>query len=259
MKNDLFEELKINKQADTACNPLDIDVQRIRQKTYKKLNSAYIERKSNIMKSKRKIFAVAAAAAVALGITAFAATGVVSQWFSSSSSIPDYHSLPTAERVVKDIGYEPILINTFENGYSFKNGRIVSNSLADENGNPTEKFKSVSFDYIKDGDTVYFSQDKYSSERKPEGDIISNVNGTDIYYFSYTDKFVPADYKLTEEDKKAEARGELVFSYGSDSVEISKIQSVSWSDGEMHYQLMQMDGKLSANELAAMAEDAIKG
>ena len=49
-----------------------------------------------------------------------------------------------------------------------------------------------------------FAQDKFDSKTDLEGDIIKTENNTDIYYYSYTNKLVPPDYKLTDEDKKAE-------------------------------------------------------
>ena len=258
-KNDLFEELNIDKEQNDFCSPLDIDIRAVKQNVNAKLDSAYTERKSYTMKSKKKISLIAVAATLALGITVFAAGGIVSTWFSSSSSTPDYKSLPTAEQVTKDIGYEPVLIDTFENGYAFKNGSIVKNNLADENGNSIEKFKSVSFDYEKDGDIVVFAQDKFNSEMKLQGDVIKTVKDTDIYYYSYTNKSVPAEYKLTDDDKKAEESGELVFSYGAEKVEIKNVQSVTWIKDGTQYQLLQIDGKLSADELSDMAEEVISG
>ena len=88
------------------------------------------------------------------------------------------------------------------------------------------------------------------------GEAVSSINDTDIYYYSYTNKFVPADYKLTEADKKAEENGELVFSYGASEVKISKIQSVTWRKDGLQYSLMQIDGALSAAELSDMAKEA---
>ena len=108
------------------------------------------------------------------------------------------------QQVKKDIGYDAVLISEFENGYAFKDGSIVNNDLADEDGNSVEKFKSVSFDYEKNGDTVIFSQDKFNSKIDMDGNVIKTVDGADIYYYSYTNKIVPADYKMTDEDKKAE-------------------------------------------------------
>ena len=223
----------------------------------KKVKKANYRKEGHYMKSKKKISLIAIAAALALGVTVFATSGIVTTWFSSSSSIPEYKSLPSAEQVKSDIGYEPVLIDTFENGYTFKEGSVINNNLADESGNSVEKFKSVSFEYEKNGDRVIFSQDKFNSESGTEGEIISTVAGTDIYYFSYTNKFVPPDYKMTDEDKKAEENGELVFSYGSSKVEISEVQSVTWRNNGILYQLLQIDGNLSADELVSMAEEII--
>ena len=223
-KNDLFEEFNIDKNG----GPPDIDINAIKRRVNAKLESAYTERKSVTMKSKKRISFIAIAATLALGITVFAVNGVVSTWSSSSSSAPDYTSLPTEQQVMKDIGYETVLIDSFENGYTFKDGNVVNNNFKDENGGSVEKFKSVTFDYEKDGDKVIFSQDKFNSEMSMAGDVIKTVNGTDIYYYSYTNKVVPSDYKLTDEDKKAEENGELVFTYGSSEVEIKQVQHVSW-------------------------------
>ena len=84
------------------------------------------------------------------------------------------------------------------------------------------------------------------------------VDDVDVYYYSYTTKLVPSDYKITDEDKKAEENGELVFSYGSSEVEIKEVQSVSWKKDGMYYQLLQIDGNLTADELTEMASEVIK-
>ena len=88
--------------------------------------------------------------------------------------------------------------------------------------------------------------------------MVATVDGVDVYYHSYTNKVVPPDYKLTEEDKKAEESGELVFSYGSSEVEIIEVQSVSWKKDGIYYQLLQIDGNLTADELTEMASEVIK-
>ena len=70
---------------------------------------------------------------------------------------------------------------------------------------------------------------------------------------------MPANYKMTDEDKKAEENGELVFSYGStDMVEVLTISSVSWQNGNIHYSLMQMGGSLTKEQLVDMAKEAIR-
>ncbi len=257
-KRNLIDELNIKGYTDNTSCALDISVEKIKNMVNNRIDSAPTERMLKLMKSKKKMALIAVAATLVLGITGFAASGIISQWFSSSSAIPDYDSLPTAEQVKKDIGYDAVLIESFENGYTFDNGNIINNNLTDENNNSIEKFKSVMFRYEKDGDVVNFSQDKYDSDMETVGDVVATVNGVDIFYPSYTNKIVPSDYKMTEEDKKAEANGELVFSYGSSKVEIKEVQSVLWSEGGIQYSLMQIDGKLSADELVEMAKEIIE-
>lgn len=256
-KRNLFEELNIKGQDEYVNGALDIDIQNVKQRVHSAADSAYTERKPMIMKSKKKYLAIAAAAVLTLGITAFAANGMIANWFSSSSSKPEYTSLPTVQQVTKDIGYTPVLIDSFENGYVFKSGSVVNNNLTDKDGKSIERFKSVSFDYEKNGDEVIFAQDKFSSETEPTGDVVGTVNGAAVYYYSYVNKSVPADYKLTEADKKAEADGKLVFSYGSPNMKIQTIQSVTWLKGGMQYQLMQISGKLTADELFEMAKEVL--
>ena len=170
-RKNLLKELGIQKQADTSCNALDIDTENIRQRVYAKLDFADTERKQTTMRSKKKILPLLIAATLTIGVTAVAATGKISMWTGSSASRADYTSLPTSEQVTKDIGYRPVLIDTFENGYCFKEGNIRKNSFKDGNANVIEKFKSVSFDYQKNGDVVSFEQQKFNSKLTPSGDI----------------------------------------------------------------------------------------
>ena len=169
-------------------------------------------------------------------------------WIGSSASRADYTSLPTVEQVTKDIGYRPVLIDAFENGYCFKKGNIMKNSFKDDNASVIEKFKSVSFDYQKNGDVVSFEQQKFNSKLISPGDIIATVNGTNLYYVHYINKVVSDDYELTEQDKKDQTSGKVVFSYddSASQIEVSQVQSVNWNKDGIQYDLLQIDGKLSA-------------
>ena len=151
------------------------------------------------------------------------------------------------------------MIDTFENGYCFKDGNIVKNSFKDDNANVIEKFKSVSFDYQKNGDVVSFEQQKFNSKLTPAGDIIATINGTNMYYVHYINKVVSDDYELTEQDKKDQASGKVVFSYDDSvsQIEVSQVQSVNWNKDGIQYDLLQIDGQLSAGELADMAREVI--
>ena len=215
-------------------------------------------KKENGYMSKRKLIIAAAAALTVICAAAYAAGGRAVSWFSSSSSKPDYRMLPTAEQCEKDVGFVPILVNSFENGYTFRDGSIVDNNLKDEGGSSVEKFKSFDFRYEKDGDVVYFDQGKYDSDL-PENSDTLNIgicdDGVKFEWHSYKNKVVPADYQLTEEDKRAEANGELVFSYGGDEVKVQTVNMVSWEKDGVRGSLMQMNGKLSRDELSRMADE----
>ena len=257
-KRNLSKELKVPGIGDSIHRPRRIDTQKIKHMVHNSIDSSDSERKIKVMKSKRKIFVIAAAAALVLGVTAFASSGIVKTWYGHSWGIPEYTSLPTAEQCVDKVGYTPVLIDSFENGYAFRSGTVVSNDLRDEGGNSIEKFKSLSFSFEKDGASVELSQQKYNTERDPSGDVIAAVNGVELYYAAYINKLVPPNYKMTAEDEKAEESGELVFSWGSDQVENNKVQSVSFEKDGIDYQLMQRDGKLTADELAQMAKEMIE-
>lgn len=209
------------------------------------------------MKYKKKIAVAALAAAMILGTAAFASSGLIASRYASSSSIPDYKTLPTAQECTHDVGYSPALIQTFENGYTYESGSIVKNNLKDEDGNSVEKFKSFCFRYSKDDDKFDLAIDKYSSYVQHNSDIVSNINGIDVYYNSYMNKLVPGDYELTDEDKKAEENGELVFSYGIDDIRISKVQNLYWDVNDMHYCITQIDGKLTQEDLIQIANEII--
>ena len=216
------------------------------------------EKKEYGTMSKKKICLIAAAAVLVMGFSVYAGSGIVSSWHSGSSSKPDYKQLPTEEQCIEDIGYAPVLIEEFENGYEFSGGHIVSNSLNDDNNNAIEKFKSISAEYSKDDDEVILSAMKYETKQPQEGDIIGSFNGCDLYYINYTNKFVPPGYEMTEEDKKAQETGEIVFSVGSNEVNISEVQGLSWEVDGIHYNLTQIDGDLDKDGLVEMAEEIIE-
>lgn len=247
---------RFEKKSSMQC-VLDADISVICDKVKCHIQSSENERKVCIMTHKTKIALVAICATLILGITAFAASGIITTWYSSSSPADEFYELPESEKLVDEIGYEVVLIEEFENGYEFKRGHVVNNRLADDGNNTVEKFKSTSFYYEKAGDRVIYSQDKFASDVPFDGDMVHSENGVDIYYNTFVNKFVPTDYELTEEDKKAEENGELVFSYGTDTVEIITVQSVGFEKDGIRHSLMQMDGKLSREELVAMAKEII--
>lgn len=206
-----------------------------------------------VINYKKAIAIIAVAATFLLGSTAFAC-GVLDGWFSHSDK--EYYELPTEQQFVEDVGYAPVLIQEFENGYAFINGYVVDNERADSETALVEKFTSAMFEYEKDGDIVFFAQEKFDAAQ-PQGTLVDSFAGVDIYYFGYMNKIVPADYQMTEADKMAEEKGELVFTWGSDSVQTMEVKSLTWMRDGILYNLLQTGGELDAEELVSMAKEAI--
>lgn len=236
---------------------LDAEVSVICDKVKCHIQSSKNERKICIMTHKTKALLVAVCAMLILGITAFAASGIITTWYSSSSLVDAFYELPESEKLADEIGYEVVLIEEFENGYEFNRGHVVNNRLADDNNNTVEKFKSTTFYYEKDGDRVIYSQDRFESDVPFDGSMVCSENGVDVYYNTFVNKFVPGNYELTEEDKRAEANGELVFSYGASEVGIITVQSVGFEKDGVRHSLMQMDGELTKENLVEMAKEII--
>ena len=133
----------------------------------------------------------------------------------------------------------------------------MNNEVYDDAGDMTDTFKSAIFNYEKDGDEVIFSQDKAQSGISPQGSVVADAEGCKIYYHSYKNMVVPEDYALSAEEKAAEEKGDVIFSYGSDEVMEYTVQSVQWLDDGVQFMLMQMNGMLTADELVDMAKEAI--
>ena len=63
--------------------------------------------------------------------------------------------------------------------------------------------------------------------------------------------------KAALEDKKAEESGELIFSYGSDEVELHQVASVMWRMNDLNCSLLMMDNDIEQSELLTMVQEII--
>ncbi|WP_291579727.1 hypothetical protein [Clostridium sp. UBA6640] len=217
-----------------------------------------MENKTSYKKASfRKRTMVALVAAMVVGTTVFAA-GKITSITSHGSNIPTYTTMPTEEKVKKDLGFNPKLVKEFDNGYIFKGGYTTDNNHEDNKGNSVLKTKSLIFAYEKENDkvTLFMDEEKLGEELEKEK-IVDNYNGIDLYYNSYANKYVPADYEKTEQDKQDEASGKYVFGYGSDKVEISHSQHLSWVQDGIHYSFLAVDSEISQDELVKMVHQFI--
>lgn len=219
------------------------------------------DREAVFMKTKKfKAVAIIAAAVVTLG----AATGVMGHYLLGSRSghgsiFPDYTSMPSAETLKKDVGFEAEMPEEFSVGYTFKEAGIMDNEDFDTAGNIVESFKSVHFNYLKDSDriSIYVDAAENGGNSDP-ANLAEEYNGVSIYYRSYVNKLVPGNYELTEQDKKDEAEGKYVFSYGNpEGIDITVVQGLSFTYDGLNYDFCTFDSPLTRDELVQMAKEII--
>lgn len=213
------------------------------------------DRKEGIsMKHKHMTKLLVAAAAIALLATAVFAGGKLVSIVSSSYHSGDYYELPTAEDAAKIIqsADEPKLIETFSNGYSFDSGCTTENDYMTESGQRTGHYRSMDMVYSKDGDRIYLGLQSGEIPAAPDVEVFS-LDGLELQYNRMTQKNVPPDYKLTEQDEKDQADGTYVFAWGSDKVEVHEFQHLAWNAGGVNYSLYGSDSALTKDDLAAMA------
>lgn len=205
-----------------------------------------------------KIAAVAAAAVMLLSLSVWAANVLITSRGAQSSNIPSYNSVPTAETLQDDIGISPKILNIFSNGYTFDSGYIVENEDYSEDGKVFESYKSL---------TCYYNNNEYklslnidqsiAGNQSKHSDIAETYKGSDIEYFAYTNKLVPGNYQLTEQDREDEKSEKYVFSYGSSEIKISYVQILSFEYNDLNYSICATDSELTKDELIKMAKEII--
>ena len=243
-----------------ALNMIEIS-EKSRGRILEKSKTVSYRKGNGHMKSKKKFAIIAVAATFILGITAFAVNNKITLMYSTSSAIPEYTELPRVQQVIDDVGYAGDMIEEFPNGYSFDEGSVRKNAIKSDS-DTIEEFKSLSLWYVKGANKVILSIDKYSSDMQNEDNgakLLSRNGDIDIYEHSFINKIVPEGYVKSEEELAAEERGELYFAQdGEDHIVETNIKSVSWTKGDIRYNLMQMDGELSTDELVVMANELIE-
>lgn len=73
-----------------------------------------------------------------------------------------------------------------------------------------------------------------------------------------TNKFVPPDYELTEEDEKNMENPNFNLAYGTEEVEMDTGYSVLWVENDILYELYGTDLSISGSDMLHMAEELIQ-
>lgn len=225
------------------------------------------EQEESIMKhtkNVRKIVVLAAAAVMVLGGAVFAANN-----FGYMKSDPqNTYSLKTpaaVEEVLKNETVEGItsdakFLDAYSNGFTFA-GATVEGEEARRDDDPTVyNYQNVDAWYQRDGATVYVRvspiiEGLTDGQRGTE----ATVGDVTVYTLQQDYLVVPEDYVKTDEQKAAEATGELIFSYDSDLTEPEPMQQryVSWMEDGMRYSISSIDSQASLEELLGMAQELI--
>lgn len=146
----------------------------------------------------------------------------------------------------------------FSNGYTFSAAVTKYYETTDDNGNKVGTGSNLSVTYAKDGnENVTFSAETDLGESDDPTEEKTLDDGTTLRFYKTTNKFVPVNYELTEEDKKAQETGHFNLAYGSDKVEIQTSYMVEWNMDGQGYYLFKFGEDLSADEMFGMAEEII--
>ena len=193
--------------------------------------------------------------------TVFAATRVTSL---VSHSSEEFNKFPTVSQVEKAINYVPDYIEKFDNGFYFDSASVSDTAALDSDNNTVNESKGIAFFYTRD--TAKKDQ-LMSLNADPEGPGISGEQGLneeviengeyDLVYSQVTFKVVPPSYTPTEEENQLMEQGVLWISCGSEEVEISNLQYVSWAKDGIVYNLMDKGYDLEKDELLGMAKEVI--
>lgn len=205
---------------------------------------------------KKRMAAAVIAATVVVGGSALAFGGTaISRIFASSSASADYTSLPSAQQCQRDAGFTPALLQSFDNGFAFKDGVIVHNQEQNEDGQTVNKYASLEFDYQKGDETVSLMQNSGASQEET-GNYVAQKDGVSYYETTKTEKYVSDSYQMTEQDRKEEASGQVEFNVGQsdNGVETEQYHGINWTVGGVHYTLYQMNGSLTTAQMLEMAQ-----
>lgn len=208
----------------------------------------------------RKIAVIAAIILLLSGITVLAGNIIVYYTVGSGymRNEPVYDTLPSSDTIKKDIGLETNLLENFSNGYSFEAGNISYEENFDSEGNLIEEYKSLICYYKnKDNDIILGIDGSSLLGTNENSKIVSTYQGSIMHYVSYTNKLVPGDYQMTEQDKIDESSGKYVFSFGMPEPKTSQVQVLIWNYKGLNYSFTVIDSDITEQEMIEMAKEII--
>ncbi len=220
-----------------------------------------------VQMKKRKILAIALAAALilALGAAAYALSGIPRS--TGTHLMPkeaDYESLAALEKVEKDVGYPVTAPAAFSNGYAFDGLHVVGQAVYGESNEVLHEYYGVSVTYAKpDAQKLYLDVNPIlqleGGHAAPAPNEERMIGGVTVGLSRDHYKFVPPDYEKTEDDLAREAAGHYYISFGADGIEERDMAFADFEIDGVNYTLMDMyASEDSFDTLAQMAKEILE-
>lgn len=182
---------------------------------------------------------IAAAAICALGSITAVAAGKLATVETHSSHKDTVTSYTAYEELAEKYLPDMRAVETFENGYTFQEAVPGFSTGSDAEGNKTGDWVSLNVTYTKDdAPDVNLTAEPTASlgDLSTEGEQVT-VDGMTFSWDETSYLTLPPDQELTEEQEEAMVAGELQVAYGSDVAKQEQLQSVSWEQDGVTYQL----------------------
>lgn len=230
-----------------------------------KQNTVFKKERSTSMKWNFKKVAVAALGVCLLTGGVCYAAEQMTQLFYISSAVPsDYQTdFSAVDSCAKEAGLDVNALESFANGYTFAEVGVDNTAAIGEEDQKLYEFSELVLRYEKEGlpSISIFAEDAvYDAGFNEEliYDAVRECDGIEIKCYTVTNKFVPTEDDLTDEDRANMDNPNYNFACGTDEVEIRQSMHVNWIKDGVRYHMFGFDLPLSAEEMLDMAEEMIR-
>lgn len=227
---------------------------KIKKDIYKKECGETMKSKVTKVKKGRRLAAMVASFILLGSLTVLGVT-MGKSWVGHTNL--KYKTFPNQEKILKDVGFTPKYSESLPGGFEYVNGGTGESKLSDDAGNVLTQTKDVTLGYKRENEKATLDLSITQVEERfldnKESQLVGDLNGISLYYYQQDYKFVPENYELTEEDKRAKEAGELEISYGASEISISNVQGLSWYEDGLKYMIMGSDYGFTVEEMIDMA------
>ena len=209
--------------------------------------------------NKKKMVVLALVACMLVGTTAFAASRITRYvgWSNPNSTTVDYDE---TVKVAEKMGVAKDILQQFSNGYVFAISNVGGTTGLDEKGKTVAEGKTLEVTYTRENnpDINLFIDPLFESGDYSNATEAREINGVMVYYNKDFYKFVPADYKMTEEDQARMDEPHFYLSYGSSEVEEKISEGIVFETDNKIYNMFCWDANMTPDEWFAMAEELLQ-